>query len=225
MDTKHDTPKFPWYKERLQTKCLKTSTNTWTVFSGQTWSDVSLGNLSSASVFSVTQSGVAPVFSKGLSPNYISPKKPGNKVNKGHTCASKHERQRDHVTAVEEELRKHPLSTFPHYKDHMTSELFLRVASVLDPDLIVNMSSLPAAEVEHEEEVDKENCTQPKITSDTRHPSPRNPHVLQMNKGCIKKSCMVKVKAQVTLNGHEDMEVLTNVFKKWFVPQSEDRCD
>lgn len=30
---------------------------------------------------------------------------------------------------------------------------------------------------------------------------------------------MVKVKAQVTLNGHEDMEVLTNVFKKWFVPQ------
>lgn len=40
-----------------------------------------------------------------------------------------------------------------------------------------------------------------------------------MNKGCIKKSCMVKVKAQVTLNGHEDMEVLTNVFKKWFVPQ------
>lgn len=33
----------------------------------------------------------------------------------------------------------------------------------MDPDLIVNMSSLPAAEVEHEEEVDKENCTQPKM--------------------------------------------------------------
>ncbi|KAK5909485.1 hypothetical protein CesoFtcFv8_003411 [Champsocephalus esox] len=44
--------------------------------------------------------------------------------------------RRDYVAAVEEKLKQHPLAMFPHYRDHMTPELFDNVVSVLDPDIV-----------------------------------------------------------------------------------------
>ncbi|XP_041793809.1 protein FAM47E isoform X2 [Chelmon rostratus] len=163
METSNTRPVFPWYKDRLQTKYLKASTNKVSSI-GSCWHSVNLDEFSDcSSVLSGVQTGVSPVIFYGT-PNHNSSQKPRKCISKEHACFSKQMIQkqirREYVAAVEEKLKQHPLAMYPHYKDHMTPELFDKVVSVLDPEMCVNSASaLPTPTGDHAEE---NTCTVPK---------------------------------------------------------------
>ncbi|XP_059192457.1 protein FAM47E [Centropristis striata] len=167
METKNERPIFPWYKERVQTKYLKAPANK-TSFVGSCcrFTNVGLNDFSdSLSVLSGHQTGVSPVIFHET-PNNNSSQKHKTCISKEHACFSKQmikkQIRRDYVAAVEEKLKQHPLVMFPHYKDHMTPELFKKVVSVLDPDISVNCASaLPTPTGDHAEEEEKESGAEP----------------------------------------------------------------
>ncbi|XP_044051331.1 uncharacterized protein zgc:158260 isoform X2 [Siniperca chuatsi] len=231
MEAKNTRPIFAWYKERLQTKYPQAPTSKISSFSS-CWRfvNVSLDDVTDcSSVLSGAQRGVSPVIFHGT-PNHNSSQKPKKCISKEHACFSKQMIQkqirREYVAAVEERLKQHPLATCPHYKDHMTPELFDKVVSVLDPVCVNSASALPLPTGNHAEEVDQEDCTEPskeevervkqsanKISTDVQNPTPRNPYVLQMNGNGIKKGRTVKVNQ---LSTNEDMKVASKLFSKWF---------
>uniref|UniRef100_A0A8C2W9V1 Uncharacterized protein n=1 Tax=Cyclopterus lumpus TaxID=8103 RepID=A0A8C2W9V1_CYCLU len=142
------------YKERLQTKYLKAPANrNSSVGTCSRFASVSLDDFSDcSSVFSGDRGGVSPViFHDAPKHNATnSGQKPRKCTSKEHACFSKQmirkQMRREHVAAVEKELKQHPLAMFPHYKDHMTPELFDEVVSILDPDMSVSgASGLPTA--------------------------------------------------------------------------------
>ncbi|GAA6218688.1 protein FAM47E-like [Lates japonicus] len=208
MEAKNTRPTFPWYKERLQTKYLKASTNKISLVSSR-WHFVNVNLDDCSSVLSGAQSGISPMIQKQM--------------------------RREYVAVVEEKLKRHPLAMYPHYKDHMTPELFNKVVSVLDPDLCVNSaSSLPTPTADHAGEEGEEDYTEPSkgdvnrakqgasantISTDVQNPSPRNPYILQMNRNGIKK-CQ-KVKAN-QLSNREDTKAATKLFSRWFVSPDEE---
>ncbi|AWP07476.1 putative protein FAM47C-like [Scophthalmus maximus] len=161
METKNTRPIFPWYKERLETKYLKDPTNKISSVSSCWRSvNVSLDDFSDCSWRGVTP----PVFHDT---NHRSTRKPRKSVPKEHACFSKQMVQkqirREYVATVEEKLKQHPLAMYPHYKDHMTPELFAKVVSVLDPDMCANSASpFSTPTADHAEEEDEENCTEPR---------------------------------------------------------------
>ncbi|CAB1458404.1 unnamed protein product [Pleuronectes platessa] len=177
MEIQNKRPLFPWYKERLQTKYLKVSTNKITSVS----SCCCLVNVS-LDDFSVGPSVLSKV----------------RRVSKEHACFSRQmirkQIGREYVNAVEEKLKQHPLVLYPHYRDHMSPELFEKVVSVLDPDMCVNSaSSLPTPTAERAEEEEEGNCAEPrnkdgnkakqgatasKIDPDVPNQGPRNPYTL-----------------------------------------------
>ncbi|XP_035846743.1 protein FAM47E isoform X2 [Sander lucioperca] len=153
METKNTRPIFPWYKERLQTKYHKAPANKMSLIG------------SCSSVLSGDQRGVSPVIFHDT-PNQNSSQKHKKCISKEHACFSKQMIQkqirREYVAAVEEKLKQHPLAMYPHYKDHMTPDVFDKVLSVLDPDMSVNSASaLPTPTGDDVEEEDEENCTEP----------------------------------------------------------------
>ncbi|XP_076586916.1 protein FAM47E [Chaetodon auriga] len=164
METKNTGPIFPWYKERLQTKCLKASTNKISSV-GSFWRSVNVSRddfSDCSALLTGLQTDVSPVIFHGA-PNRNSSQKPRKSISKEHACFSKQMTQkqihREYVAAVEEKLKQHPLAMYPHYKDHMTPELFDKVVSVLDPEMCVSSASaLPAPTRDHADE-DEENCT------------------------------------------------------------------
>nr|XP_029135170.1 protein FAM47E-like [Labrus bergylta] len=118
-----------------------------------------------SAVLSGAQRGFSPVIFHGTQ-NQKSNQKPRKSVSKEHACFSKQTIQkqirREYVAALEEKLTRHPLTTFPHYKDHMTPELFFKVASILDPDMSVNdASGLPTPTGHNTTEENGESCREP----------------------------------------------------------------
>ncbi|XP_054466141.1 protein FAM47E [Anoplopoma fimbria] len=158
------------YKERLQTKYLKAPANKISsVGTCCRFVTVSIDDFSDcSSVLSRDKGGVSPVIFHDP-PNHNSTnssQKPRKRVSKEHACFSKQMIQkqirREYVAAVEKKLKQHPLAMFPHYKDHMTPELFEKVVSVLDPDMSVNSASaLPTPTGAHVEEENEENYKEP----------------------------------------------------------------
>ncbi|XP_023261847.1 putative protein FAM47D [Seriola lalandi dorsalis] len=238
METKNTQPTFPWYKERLQTKYLKAPTNKISSVSSS-WRFVNVNLDDCSSVLSEARRGVSPVIFHNPS-NHSSTQKPRKSIPKEHACFSKQmirkQIRREYVASVEGNIKQHPLAMYPHYKDHMTAELFDKVVSILDPDMCVNSaSSLPTPTTHHaEEEEEEEHCKEPskedisrakqgksanKISSDVQSPSPGNPYILQMNGNGIKKGQKVKVNQ---LSNHEDMKVATKLFSRWFVSPDEE---
>ncbi|XP_053277300.1 uncharacterized protein zgc:158260 [Pleuronectes platessa] len=209
MEIQNKRPLFPWYKERLRTKYLKVSTNKITSVS----SCCCLVNVS-LDDFSVGPSVLSKV----------------RRVSKEHACFSRQmirkQIGREYVNAVEEKLKQHPLVLYPHYRDHMSPELFEKVVSVLDPDMCVNSaSSLPTPTAERAEEEEEGNCAGPrnkdgnkakqgatasKIDPDVPNQGPRNPYTLPMNGKGIEKGQKVKVNQ---LNNHKGMRAATKPFR------------
>ncbi|XP_034397595.1 uncharacterized protein zgc:158260 [Cyclopterus lumpus] len=195
MERENARPVFPWYKERLQTKYLKAPANrNSSVGTCSRFASVSLDDFSDcSSVFSGDRGGVSPViFHDAPKHNATnSGQKPRKCTSKEHACFSKQmirkQMRREHVAAVEKELKQHPLAMFPHYKDHMTPELFDEVVSILDPDMSVSgASGLPTAPGDHAEEENEENHTEPTATVT------RDPRILHKNGDGIKKGRTVK---------------------------------
>ncbi|XP_047448120.1 putative protein FAM47D [Mugil cephalus] len=161
MSRRNTRPVFPWYKERLQTKYLKNPTSKQS-FVSSSWHFGNTSPSDCSSAFLGAQGGVSPgIFEDPSHQN--SHHKPKKSISKEQACFSKQMIQkqvrRDYVASLEEKLKKHPLAMYPHYKDHMTPELFDQVVSILDPDMCVNnMSELPATTGDHSEKEDEEDC-------------------------------------------------------------------
>uniref|UniRef100_A0A8C9XYU6 Uncharacterized protein n=1 Tax=Sander lucioperca TaxID=283035 RepID=A0A8C9XYU6_SANLU len=238
METKNTRPIFPWYKERLQTKYHKAPANKMSLIgSCCRFVNVSLDDFSDcSSVLSGDQRGVSPVIFHDT-PNQNSSQKHKKCISKEHACFSKQMIQkqirREYVAAVEEKLKQHPLAMYPHYKDHMTPDVFDKVLSVLDPDMSVNSASaLPTPTGDDVEEEDEENCTEPsqeevnrlkhgtsavKTSTNGQNPSPRNPYIVKMNGNCIKNGQQVN-----QLSTHKDMKVAAKPFNRQFASPDEE---
>ncbi|XP_036954418.1 protein FAM47E isoform X2 [Acanthopagrus latus] len=229
MESKNSRPIFPWYKERLQTKYLKAQTNKISSASSCCrFVNTSLEDFGDcSSVPSGAQTGVSPVIFHDA-PNNNSSQKQRRSVSKEHACFSKQMIQkqirREYVAAVEKKLKQHPLVKFPHYKDHMTPELFDKVVSVLDPDVCVSSASAlptPAKEDEEDTEPRKEDVGRKKHNkiSKVQSPTPRNPYVLQMKGNGIKNGRTVAVNQ---LCANQDMTSAARLFTKWFASPDEE---
>ncbi|XP_035812165.1 uncharacterized protein zgc:158260 [Amphiprion ocellaris] len=231
METINKRPIFPWYKERLQTKYLKAPNKQPSVSTRWHFLNTSLDD------FSGSQSGPSPLIFQGT-PHHSSSQKPRKSLSKEHACFSKQMIQkqirREYVASVEEQLKQHPLTMYPHYKDHMTPELFDQVVSILDPDMCINSASaLPAPTGDHAEVEDEENSRESseeevfghkketsatKISTDVQNPSIRNPHILQMNVNNMKKDRAVTLDP---LSTHEDAKTAARCFRKWMKRDSD----
>ncbi|XP_077943626.1 uncharacterized protein LOC120830512 [Gasterosteus aculeatus] len=129
MEGKNMRPLVPWYKEKLQTKYLKASANR--ISSVGTCFRFSSANLDESSLSLGDRGCVSPMTRKQI--------------------------RREYVAAVEKKLQQRPLATFPHYREHMTPQLFDEVVSILDPELSVNRAAtLPTTTGDHVEEEDEE---------------------------------------------------------------------
>ncbi|CAJ1069294.1 putative protein FAM47D [Xyrichtys novacula] len=114
---------------------------------------MSLNNFNESwSVLSGAQRSVSPVIFYDTQNNKSS-QRPKHGISEGRGCFSKQviqkQLRKDYIAAAEEKLTKHPLMTYPYYKDHMTPELFHKVASILDPDMCVIDASGLSTPTEH----------------------------------------------------------------------------
>ncbi|KAM7415782.1 hypothetical protein PAMA_018039 [Pampus argenteus] len=153
------------YKERLQNKYLKVPTNTLSKVNS-CWCFVNVRSFDELNDSSPNLPGAQRDVSPVNVPNITSNQTPQKGISKRHACFSKQMIQkqirREYVAGLEEKLTQHPLALYPHYKDHMSPELFDKVASVLDPDMCVSSSSaLPTPALGHVEEEEVENFTEP----------------------------------------------------------------
>ncbi|KAK2837935.1 hypothetical protein Q5P01_015147 [Channa striata] len=235
MEPRNAQPVFPWYKERLHTKYLKDPTKKIPLASS-CWHFVNMSIEDFSDCSSWVQRGPSPVIFHG-DPKEKTSKKTRRCISKEQACFSKcmiqKQIRREYVTAVEEKLKQHPLAVHPHYKDHITPELFNKVVSILDPDICVNsVSALPsgdnAKKKEEEiflksskEEVDnaKQGTYSNKISPDAQDPNPRNHYILQMNGNGTRKRQMVNVNQQ---RSNEDMTLANKLFTKWFASPNEE---
>nr|XP_055056771.1 uncharacterized protein zgc:158260 isoform X2 [Misgurnus anguillicaudatus] len=140
--------KFPWYKERLQTKYLQDLSKKQQLsgaLDGRRWRFLSPGlndfrdgyPTVHKELFTRCECGPAPaVF--GMPKHLCSVKLTPKRLSKDQACFSKlnpqSETQRGFIDAVEHRLKQHPLALYPHLECGMTS----KVLSVLDPDMRVN---------------------------------------------------------------------------------------
>ncbi|XP_028270657.1 protein FAM47E [Parambassis ranga] len=215
METKNTT--FPWYKERLQTQYLKASKNKlssvsscWPFLSPEDFSDCS-------SVSHRDQKDVSQlIFQQTL--HHISSQKPRTSITKEHTCFSKQttqkQRRREYVASVEEKLKQHPLAMYPHYKDHLTPELFDQVVSILDPGMCTNSPSASPALEEEDGDQAKQETSANNINPDVQKLIPRNPYVLeQIPVNNMKKHQMTSVSQP---DSPSDTTTADRLFRKWF---------
>ncbi|XP_037338803.2 protein FAM47B [Pungitius pungitius] len=163
MESKNTRPLVPCYKEKLQRKHLKASANRTNISSVGTRRRFVTASLEDSSVSSGDGGRVSPLVSDDApkQKSTASGQKPKKGLSKEHACFSKQMTQkqirREYVASVEKELKRHPLAMFPHYKDHMTPELFDEVVSILDPELSVNGAArLPPPTGGHAEEDDEQ---------------------------------------------------------------------
>ncbi|XP_065140484.1 protein FAM47E [Paramisgurnus dabryanus] len=147
-----ENSKFPWYKERLQTKYLQDLRKKQQLsgaLDGRRWRFLSPGlndfrdgyPTVHKELFTRCESGPAPaVF--GMPKHLCSVKLTPKRLSKDQACFSKlnpqSQTQRGFIDAVEHRLKQHPLALYPHLESGMTSKLFDQVLSVLDPDMSVN---------------------------------------------------------------------------------------
>ncbi|XP_034547801.1 putative protein FAM47D [Notolabrus celidotus] len=161
MDINKTSPLFPWYKERLKTRFLNPPKNKVSLVCS--FVNTGLDDFSDCpSLLSGAQRGVSPVLFHSTQ-NKKSNQKQRQSISKEHACFSKQmiqkQLRKEYIAAVEEKLTKCPLTMYPHYKDHMTPELFHKVASILDPEMCVNDASrLPTPTEHHVAEDNDKNC-------------------------------------------------------------------
>ncbi|KAA0716398.1 hypothetical protein E1301_Tti001833 [Triplophysa tibetana] len=142
-----ENTKFPWYKERLQTKYLRDLSKTQQLsgaLDGRRWRFLSPGlddfrdgyPTVYKELFTRCDCGMAPaVF--GMPKHQCAVKLPQKTLSKDQACYSKQnpqsQTQREFIDAVELRLKQHPLALYPHLESSMTPELFDQVLAVLDP--------------------------------------------------------------------------------------------
>lgn len=154
VDTTHGGPlkHFPWYKERLKLKHLKTSKLCRTL-DGAKWRFVATdiddfrtgAPLKGASTVTKNQVDPVPIVEQ-RSVEYLSKKQskksPPRMIlkNPGHRTlySKKGPRQqikKEHMNSVEDSLLRHPLLLYPHLEDAIPVDIIDDVADILDPEM------------------------------------------------------------------------------------------
>lgn len=166
-----------WYKERLQTKYIKSMkpTDTSQHLTGKDWMFVKDGlddfrdGLPPAvegSEFIKTDKGPGPSL-QGGSVTQQSVKQPAmkNRFTKHQICFSRitplQQQRRDHIDEIEYGLLQHPLALYPHLEESVPPEMFEDIVDILDPEMNMmddeelegeDEEALAAAQAEAEEE-------------------------------------------------------------------------
>lgn len=160
----------PWYKERLQTKYIKSlkPEDTSKSLVGKNWIFLKDG-------LDDFRDGLPPPVkgevlikgSKGPGPNLtgssenISPvKQPAvrNRFSKHQICYSRstplQQNRRDHIDEIEYSLVLHPLALYPHLEESVPPELFEDIVDILDPEMNLDPDEDFSDQLDEEEEED-----------------------------------------------------------------------
>ncbi|VDI69525.1 Hypothetical predicted protein [Mytilus galloprovincialis] len=161
-----------WYKERLQTKFIKSlkPTDTSKHLVGKNWLFVKDGLDDfrdgypppvEGDIILKGSKGPGPNI-KGSGENLSSVKQPAAKkrFTKHQICYSRQtplqQQMRDHIDEVEFGLTQHPLALYPHFEENCPPDLFDMIVDLLDPE--INMMSEEGSERdEYDEEIVEEN--------------------------------------------------------------------
>ncbi|KAJ8300577.1 hypothetical protein KUTeg_022096 [Tegillarca granosa] len=157
----------PWYKERLQTKHIKSldKKDTSRSLVGKNWIFMrdglddfrdGLPPLVEGDIFIKGQKGPGPNV-KGSSENVQSVKQPAvrKRFTKYQTCYSRltplQQQRRDHIEEIEYGLAQHPLALYPHLNESVDPQLFEDIVDILDPEMNFDEEGSLAEEEEDEE--------------------------------------------------------------------------
>ncbi|XP_033743608.1 protein FAM47E-like [Pecten maximus] len=158
----------PWYKERLQTKHIKSlkPADTSKCLMGKDWLFLKDG-------LDDFRDGLPPpvqgdVFikgSKGPGPNVKHSsenakvvKQPAvrNRFSKHQICYSRltplQQQRRDHIDEIEYGLTQHPLALYPHLEESVNPELFEDIVDILDPEMNLDSEVGSLEDYDDEEE-------------------------------------------------------------------------
>uniref|UniRef100_A0A3P8YCT8 Uncharacterized protein n=1 Tax=Esox lucius TaxID=8010 RepID=A0A3P8YCT8_ESOLU len=134
------------YTEKVKTECLRDAKKHHLsgALGGRSWRfpNSGLGDFKDRyPTLSGTESCTFPPIFAMSNPTCLSDKK-HKRISKEQACFSKQnprqQSRREHVEAVEQKLKQHPLVMFPHFQQSLSPELFDQVLSILEPDMCVN---------------------------------------------------------------------------------------
>ncbi|KAM6965156.1 protein FAM47E [Aplochiton taeniatus] len=155
---------------------------------------------------------------------------PKKRFSKEQACYSKpiilQQVHREHVAAVEQKLKQHPLALFPHLEQGMPPELFDEVISVLDPNMCVSRTSTGsspekqqcAEEANIEDESDSFEIKEEEvIDSEEIKPLTKNPYKGLQVRDCSaeEQDQTVSVKQLRSPSQDEDIKKVTKLFCDW----------
>lgn len=169
-----------WYKERLQTRYIKSKkpSDTNKNLVGKNWLFLKDGlddfrdGLPPPVEGDVTlkgSKGPGPAI-KNSSENLSSIKRPAvkNRFSKHQTCYSRltplQQQRREHINQIEYGLTQHPLALYPHLEESVNPELFEDIMNILDPEM--NLIDDEEGSLAEEEEEEKESQVSDKEDTD-----------------------------------------------------------
>merc|ERR1711971_112913 len=161
-----------WYKERLDTKYLKSlkPTDTSKSLVGKHWLFLKDGLDDfrdglpppvEGDIVLKGSKGPGPNL-KGSSENVNSVKQPAvrNRFNKHQICYSRstplQQNRRDHIDEIEYSLIQHPLALYPHLEESVPPELFEDIVDILDPEMNLDPDEELDEQLEEEDEEEAE---------------------------------------------------------------------
>ncbi|XP_010875516.2 protein FAM47E isoform X2 [Esox lucius] len=221
----------PWYTEKVKTECLRDAKKHHLsgALGGRSWRfpNSGLGDFKDRyPTLSGTESCTFPPIFAMSNPTCLSDKK-HKRISKEQACFSKQnprqQSRREHVEAVEQKLKQHPLVMFPHFQQSLSPELFDQVLSILEPDMCVNRActgttpekakhsddSTEACETSVQESGSEEDA----MTVDS---SPKNPYKrMQTKQSSERIDQVVNIKRLHSPSQDEDLKKVTKLFCDW----------
>ncbi|XP_017308080.1 protein FAM47A [Ictalurus punctatus] len=230
------TPVYPWYKERLRTKCLKDPVQKLKLsgaLNGRGWRFLTAGLDDFRDGYPIPQAGTltqpqhgteAVIFGLSHKPE----KSSRRRFTKEQVCFSKQnclrQTRRRLVDAVEQSLSTHPFALYPHLGSGMAPELFNDVLSVLDPAMHVTIET-PIQETLPEQTTESPNILISR--QDEGKNSTQNPYKLKDAKEIllIKEDQMFSNKSLHSTCLDEEINKVTKLFCDWVTSLGEETND
>ncbi|KAK3100779.1 hypothetical protein FSP39_025196 [Pinctada imbricata] len=162
----------PWYKERLDTKFIKSlkPSDTSKTLVGKNWIFVKDGlDDFRDGLPPLTQGDILIKGTKGPGPNLTGSgenvsavKQPAvrRRFTKHQICYSRstplQQSRRDHIDEIEYSLIQHPLALYPHLEEAVSAELFEDIVDILDPEMNLDPDEELDDHLEEEDEEEEE---------------------------------------------------------------------